>query len=254
MNADRDKKHVSGMIVHEGFYRYLMLLKPCIDAYLQGNNSPPNGRVHYAKPSGMELDFVVGHSLGGAAATLWWELSSSLRGNSWVITFGAPPTRHTPDPTCTASGYRFFHKNDPVASNVMGFMEEYNHDVEKAIKLSEKCVSYNWWGTCDRYEDHHEHVGCTEKAGGCSFLLDCAYYASKRHSTYDQHVDSAMTLAHATTLLQEDELSDNVAVRRPHDEPPAKITLLQKSDGSQQRIIDYGAYLSNFEFDDSKRA
>lgn len=156
---------------HGGFYDYTMMLKGCIDS---------NG--------GQSANYIVGHSLGGATATIYKQLSNAA---GTVVTFGAPKT--TKGRSCTVTGVRIFNEKDPVASNGMGILGSFNHDVKtskKAFVRSGGCKK-RFWGVCYSYHsDSYEITGgaCGEQAGGCSWLADCIYNVG-RHSldTYKKH-------------------------------------------------------------------
>jgi len=213
------------MVVHEGFYEYLMKVWPCVED-------------HVAKMNG-KLDFVVGHSLGGAAATLYWQLMSDAhRGNSWVVTFGAPATRS--QEACTAAGFRFYHQEDPVASNVLGLMSDFNHDVDQAVELT---------GGLDRGTIKHSFVDCKKKGEGCNQsplswnpstwgaawnqVVKCGKAATDRHVRYREQLEHAKSL----TSGQGEQLLQNGI---PAIGAKAK-------DGSLYTVIDYEYFLSDFD-------
>lgn len=230
-NADRDFKTIynhhenTNMVVHEGFWEYLMKVWNCVED-------------HVAKMNG-KLDFVVGHSLGGAAATLYWQLTSDAhRGQSWVVTFGAPATRSKE--ACTAMGFRFYHQEDPVASNVLGLMSSFNHDIDQAVELT---------GGLARGAIKHHYVDCKKKGEGCNQspltwydpstwgsawdqVMKCGKAATDRHVRYREQLEHAKNLAdHSEQLLQNG---------IPAIGAKAK-------DGSLYTIIDYEYFLSDFD-------
>ena len=63
---------------------------------------------------GIQIDYIVGHSLGGAAATIYaQEKENGLKG---VVTWGAPKSNNI-WASSAITGWRFVHYDDPVPSN-----------------------------------------------------------------------------------------------------------------------------------------
>ena len=87
---------------HAGFYEYQKQLSGCVNYYR-----------NKLERWGIQLDYITGHSLGGAAATIYaQEHGMPLAG---VATYGAPKTNyHYAD----IAGWRFTHKDDPVTSKL----------------------------------------------------------------------------------------------------------------------------------------
>lgn len=168
----QDMKSWGHTTYHGGFYEYVKMLDGCINA---------NG--------GQSANYIVGHSLGGAAATIYKQISGA---SGTVVTFGAPKT--TKGRSCHSTGMRIFNEKDPVASNGMGIMGSFYHDVttsKRAYVQSGSCTKKHWLGWCTRHnQDYHGITGggCSEQATGCSWLADCIYYVG-RHSldTYVKH-------------------------------------------------------------------
>lgn len=97
----------NGKVVHSGFYQVFRSILPAIDSFFQVHHPL---RVH-----------VVGHSLGGAVATLvaqWIKLNG--KGEPLLYTFGAPRVGYPGFAhSCTSNLkyrniYRVYHENDPV--------------------------------------------------------------------------------------------------------------------------------------------
>ena len=97
----------TGNWYHSGFYKYQDKLSTCI------NNMRTALRNH-----GIELDFITGHSLGGAGATIYaQEHGNALKG---VATWGAPKT-NIRNSGNQITGWRFFHEDDLVSGNFAAF-------------------------------------------------------------------------------------------------------------------------------------
>lgn len=142
--------------LHWGFFAYQNMVADCV-----------NNNVALLYSWGIDIDMITGHSLGGAAATVYRRLNSGRQGisTSQVSTWAAPKT--IKGSSCSQPGWRHMDNKDPVASNGMGFLEGFNHDVQNAKRGNDdKSISTVW---------------CGENAGGCSWLFDCAYYAATRH-------------------------------------------------------------------------
>jgi len=160
---------------HGGFYDYVMMTKSCVDS-----------RVDLLRSWGIELDYIVGHSLGGAAATVYQQLSGN---GAKVVTFGAPKTSKST--SCRSNGLRIFNEKDPVASNGLGILGGFNHDVTASRQAYESSYcSSSWWGMCTGWSSTYSTRGaaCGQEAGGCSWFFDCVYNVGK-HSldTYRKH-------------------------------------------------------------------
>ena len=73
-------------VYHGGFYDYVMMTKNCVDHRV---------RVRLLEKWGFQINYITGHSLGGAAATVYQQLSAkrynSVR-DAKVVTYGAPKT------------------------------------------------------------------------------------------------------------------------------------------------------------------
>ena len=134
--------------MHTGFREYTEKLKKLI---LTGSDAtaPANS---YFKVSGTQkvagacssiegrlgnkrLHLIVGHSLGGASATMFTEMLNEVRHakrpSYGLVTFGAPRTHFMDDlRNCENSGVagtRVWHEEDPVTSNAYGYFEELRH-------------------------------------------------------------------------------------------------------------------------------
>merc|ERR1719453_2738864 len=125
------------IVTTEGFAKYVAETGPCIADLIETYNIP--------------IQYITGHSLGGAAATLFKQAGKP----GTLVTFGAPPTtplaydkvavayemiypskavmggRAFPDKSGipatysdpSVGGIRYFHKFDPVPGYYMGFMQ-----------------------------------------------------------------------------------------------------------------------------------
>ena len=180
-NLDTDIRNTNGIRNHEGFIEYMEKVKNCVNNYR-----------NMLSGWGIPLSYVVGHSLGGAAATVY----SQHHGDSThgVRTFGAPVTRN--GASCSVKGKRWAHEKDAVASNAMGVMGNFNHDVQNAGKMYEtsSCTSDCWLGCCPwgwsstKTTSTYSSNACSTKSGGCSYLFDCAYYFGTVHSAYGEYL------------------------------------------------------------------
>lgn len=178
-DAMQDLKTWGHGTYHGGFWDYVIMTKGCVDS-----------RVDLLRSWGIDIDYVVGHSLGGAAATIYKQINTQPgMNNAKVITFGAPKT--TRNRSCLSSGTRIYNEKDPVASNGLGLMGSFSHDINEAKQayVSSSC-SGSFWGVCYRWSENHNvrSTGCAQEAGGCSWFFDCVYNVGKHSlSTYQQH-------------------------------------------------------------------
>ena len=81
--------HNNEVEVHSGFYEYMAELAPKVNKY----------KDWLANDCGIEIDFITGHSLGGAATTLYADKYGEPKGfggdgSFGVVTFGAPATHN----------------------------------------------------------------------------------------------------------------------------------------------------------------
>ena len=163
---------------HGGFYDYVMATKGCVDS-----------RIRLLNGWGYTINYITGHSLGGAAATVYQQLAASSVpniANAKVVTYGAPKT--SKNWGCKSRGTRIYNQNDPVASNVMGILSDFNHDVKAARQVYSTCCGRNWWGTCTCTRYSHRGTGCGQAAGGCSWFFDCIWHVGNHGlSTYQKH-------------------------------------------------------------------
>jgi len=160
---------------HGGFYHYVEKVKTCLDQAVHEHG----GQVH----------FYVGHSLGGAAATVYFDIASNAAPNASVITYGAPKTHVASG--CTIPGTRFAHVSDPVPSNFWGAMGDYHHKIQEVKFYQDKQAHrrrrrWSWrrrrnWGWDSDLAD-----GCAQesKAGK---VLDTAYHFAITHTSYESH-------------------------------------------------------------------
>jgi len=161
--------------VHRGVHNYVMNIYDCIV-----------GHEERLLAEGIPVDYYVGHSLGGAAATTYY----LLRGGGarlGVHTFGAFKT--TAGTSCNVPGKRIAHARDSIASNVMGFLGGFNHDISTSVKAFDRCTRRGWFFGCTRWEKALKDANkCDWLAGGCSFFADCMYYFATVHSQYGEYL------------------------------------------------------------------
>jgi len=164
--------HVNGKTVHAGFYSYQNSLSRCV------NNHKNNlaGR-------GIPLSYIVGHSLGGASATVYAQMHGNARHG--VVTFGAVKTRYNGQ--CSVAGTRYMHESDPAAGNLMGYFGYLKHDVTSATQLYQggyHCTRRCWWSCCPwgwSRSNGRRGMGCTQTSGGCSWTAQCIYNFATVH-------------------------------------------------------------------------
>ena len=178
-NADTDHRTVNGMTVHEGFYEYQDKIAGCINNYR-----------NMLSGWGIDMDYIAGHSLGGAASTVFSKVHG--RGTAKLYTFGAPKTRV--DNSCSEDGVRYAHQSDAVASNAMGLFGSFNHDIDEFIQMYSEsyCSSNCWVGCCPWGWSSRKKTrggqGCNTDSGGCSWVADCAYYFATVHTKYGDYL------------------------------------------------------------------
>jgi hypothetical protein len=75
-----------------------------------------------------------------------------------------------------------YNRDDCVASNMMGIMDDFKHDVKDVVQVyKESYCRYNcWygccpWGTEHRYRKYNNAGDCENKAGGGGGYGQCAY-------------------------------------------------------------------------------
>jgi hypothetical protein len=168
---------------HKGFYEHVTQARGCLDAVAQK-----------LKNANIEIDYVIGHSLGGASSAVYRTIASTyFTANTKVVTFGAPKTRRPATGSCKLAGTRIFNEVDPVAGNALGIMGDLVHDVKDARQAyfqGSYCKSWSW-GICQGWTSdiwNTRGVGCTTESGGCSWLADCLYnIGTHAMATYRLH-------------------------------------------------------------------
>jgi len=90
---------------HMGFFEYQNSIKDCINERRSTIKSQLN--------QGRDIDFIMGHSLGGAAATIYAQEHGNGVG---VVTWGAPKTNYRS--SGSVKGWRFWHELDPITGDV----------------------------------------------------------------------------------------------------------------------------------------
>jgi hypothetical protein len=137
------------------------------------------------------VNYLTGHSLGGAMATIR-KADSSGSFNPTLTTFGALATGQGGSGTCDTSGTRYANENDPAVGNLnllgVNTLSAYHHDPTSAkkVKSSISCLGFeetwwcrrcNWRGcdcgweqstTCETFGSFTQEglggsIGCTDK-------------------------------------------------------------------------------------------
>jgi hypothetical protein len=169
---------------HQGFTDYKNKIASCLQ----------EGKDQLAG-WGIKIDYLVGHSLGGAAATA--HAKHNWSGERGLVTFGAPKTQN--GGTCSANGQngvRYAHIKDSIASPLLNLfsMGDFRHDVKTSKKMYERnyCSSDCWAGCCPwgwSWEKKVADQNCGDTHNdGCKFLLDCGYYFATVHSAYGEYL------------------------------------------------------------------
>jgi len=182
-NLNRDKATLGKRTIHKGFLEYVERVDGEIQTWLDDKT----------------LSYVVGHSLGGAAATVY---SVKYGGDDHkvathgVATFGAPKTSH--DKSCSVPGTRWAHENDPVASNVMGMFSALKHDVENSKKMviADAGCTRNCWFTCCPFSRAEKkkveaQKTCSWTVGICASgwgIVNCGRYFASVHGDYGAYL------------------------------------------------------------------
>lgn len=163
--------------VHGGFDKYVDMIQSCTD-----NMAQKHGKITY----------FVGHSLGGAAATLYHERSCCKADDARVFTIGAPATHQNPGEDCPIPGLRRAHKKDPIASSKMGkpsnwwgqwnfFTSPYHHRVARAQFYEDTSRRRGLLSlTPKTYEWVDQSCSQNTDSGLCSMT----YYAITAHRAY----------------------------------------------------------------------
>ena len=75
-----------------------------------------------------------------------------------------------------------YNRDDCVASNMMGIMDDFKHDVKDVVRVYKEsyCRHNCWygccpWGTEHRYRKNSNAGDCENKAGGGGDFGQCAY-------------------------------------------------------------------------------
>jgi len=161
-----------GITTHAGFFGYQNSLAGCV-----------NREKNALAARGIPLSYIVGHSLGGSAATIYSQLHGQARHG--LVTFGAPKTRYGTH--CSVPGTRYAHESDPAAGNLMGYFGSFRHDVTSAVKLHTGgyyCTRRCWWSCCPwawARSTARSGMGCTQESGGCSWSAQCIYNFATSH-------------------------------------------------------------------------
>jgi len=200
LNAGSSGWH--GSTVHAGFKSYVQSLESCIESYYSTHN-----------PSKM-----VGHSLGGAAASLY----ALKKGLLTTHTFGAPPTVWGID-QCRIPGKRILHERDPVGSLKGCIGARFLNVACIGINLDNLKHDVHGWKVTDTSKP--TKMSCNYKG---EFSLDTLAAVADTGSGNNAHTDY-----HGDIELLEAKHFGG-----------AKTMLLQIAPGRFIRAIDYGHYLS----------
>lgn len=153
-----------------GFYQYTLDLMDCV-----------NEKIASLESINQKLDYVTGHSLGGAASVIFLDLSGS---SAVAVTFGQPAHREVKlaTATCENNVRRFYNRFDPVASALMGAALDLSFDSNTAYKVFSKGSGcYSDWkigGICYWEKDRkffREESSCGRHSTGCFLLFDCYF-------------------------------------------------------------------------------
>jgi len=202
-NSNNNPITVGGKTFHKGFYNQQHRISGCMNA---------NG--------GNTAQYIAGHSLGGAAATIYSQLHNT---NGQLVTFGAPRTRFHAQ--CSRGGTRIYHESDPIASaglgggwwqSISGAMLNWivdvacdipqldfgsiRHDVSNAVKIVEGCTLLDSaWG-CDSiaYNLRSSECEATTHAGH-----DATWHFALTHTAYALMLDTDMWRPWWTSGIQE---------------------------------------------------
>jgi hypothetical protein len=195
------------MCFHKGFLDHANLLADKL-----------NERKLALEATGIQLDYVLGHSLGGAAAMIYTQVAMrGLPPKHGVVTFGAPKTRADGlESACEAASYptvRYSHIQDPVGSSAFTWLDglpswlggslnfkDFEHDASDAIKLEEVCTKWCWsifWGVYEKrmskYDHCHDETGFGGVNSAFGVLTHLAYGEYLTHDVVDQYcTDSAL--------------------------------------------------------------
>lgn len=117
---------------HSGFYDHQNQVKDCVNKYRD-----------MLRGWGIKIDYIVGHSLGGAAATVYaQEHGNGLKG---VVTFGAPKSNNI-WASSAIKGWRFLHSDDPVPSSMCFVgcaLQSHQHVLSSAYQYYDKLECWN---------------------------------------------------------------------------------------------------------------
>jgi len=154
------KSHTIGTIL------YVVQIIPCIlegVVYL--------GRLNPA----VYVDYWVGHSLGGAAATV---MGGSIASTFGVVTFAAFPTAY--GRRCSTTGIRIAHADDPIGGwgNIIRWVDE-NHDARFVYIFSQGCKTVI--ATNIRYK-------CKPKWINKSGYGDCNHKTGRKNKSWAKYI------------------------------------------------------------------
>jgi hypothetical protein len=153
---------------HSGFWHYANSLGSCVAGLLGGN----------------QADYVIGHSLGGAASSIFYSLNGGLmKSSTQVVTYGAPLTCTT---SCNIPGTRYVHINDIVGSSVASLfgLKGWQHQQSSGYVHKETSRRRRWSVWSRRRRAYWEwKSGCATMADAGLNLVD----AFNKHLGYDEN-------------------------------------------------------------------
>jgi len=152
---------------------------------------------------------VAGHSLGGAAATIFKQIYAP---GAELVTFGAPRTHYGASGSCSTGGTRIFHADDPIASSgipagasawrhsgqflnmVVGGlcgtpnldMSQARHAVTSSKRLHGSCDSLMGWYGCSSSSISVQNVGCTTSTHAGN---DALWHFASTHVSYKRMLE-----------------------------------------------------------------
>lgn len=166
----------------KGYYDYTMLIHDCVLR-----------QVNKLEEEGKKLDYVTGHSLGGAAALIFLDLSGT---KARAVTFGQPAHKVGGKKMCKNNARRFFHEKDIVASNIFGSAKDLTFDTSHSYRCYEKSrcivsalgICITWWTDYKVNKSNGKDCGRKAVGSSCSWVVDCLYNSGYHNlSSYQKY-------------------------------------------------------------------